>query len=68
MIFCLILFIFLYIIMCTLWTIFCVRAESIMYGTQILKQRVGIILNFVFAPISLYMALRRIPYDFPKKH
>ncbi|MDD5651058.1 MAG: hypothetical protein PHF86_11685 [Candidatus Nanoarchaeia archaeon] len=66
--FFLILFIVLYIMMCALWTIFCVRAEFAMHGTQFLDQKFAVTLNFVFAPVSLIMAIRRVPFDFSRRH
>lgn len=58
-------YLILYILMCTLWTIFCIRVNFIIHGRKKAIKYLGwSLLNFPFAPISLIMAIRRIPKDF----
>lgn len=59
-----VLFISLYALMCILWTIFCVRAQHAINGRFLVKDAWVIILNLLFAPISLIMGINRIPKDF----
>jgi hypothetical protein len=50
--------------MCILWTIFCVRVQHVINGKYLTKDIWVIFLNLAFAPISLIMAIKRIPKDF----
>jgi hypothetical protein len=58
----------LYVIMCALWVIFCLQVQNVLYAKETWwKPLLVIILNFVFAPISLIKAINRIPSDFEKR-
>ena len=59
-------FLLLYICMCILWAIFCLRIQHILYGKLISKDFIVIVLNVVFAPISLLIGIYRIPKDFSR--
>ena len=60
-------FLILYITMCILWTIFCVRAQRAIHGKYFNKDIWVIVLNLIFAPISLCIAINRVPKDFKKE-
>lgn len=57
-------FIILYLVMCLLWTIFCVKVQHRINGHYLVKDGWVIVLNFVFAPVSLIMGIARINKDF----
>ena len=59
-------FLIFYIVLCILWSIFCLRAQHCMYGTR-LKDFWVIILNLIFTPISMLLAIKRIPKDFSSR-
>jgi hypothetical protein len=50
--------------MCFLWAIFCVRVQHVVNGKYLFKDAWVVLLNFLFAPISLIMGINRIPKDF----
>jgi hypothetical protein len=50
--------------MCCLWAVFCVRVQHVITGNYLIKDIWVIVLNFLFAPISLIIGINRIPKDF----
>lgn len=61
-----IIFISLYVVVCLLWSVFCLRVQHVIYGELRYSDFLVIVLNFVFAPISLIMGINRITKDFKK--
>ena len=56
-------FFILYVLMCILWAVFCVRVQHT-NGRYPAKDIWVIGLNFLFAPFSLILGITRIPRDF----
>lgn len=57
-------FIFLYALMCVLWSIFCIRVQHAMYGKSTAKDIFSILINTLLAPISIIFGIYHAPEDF----
>ena len=49
--------------MCVLWSMFCLKIQRALYGSIRKQDLIVLIVNFLFAPISMALAIIKKPKD-----